>query len=361
MTDAGMGRTADARQARLLKRYWAAAGSSALVLLLMFVLYWEGHLPGYGFAVTAGGMLFWMLFFYVLFRTRLNLKAGDPSLTFAQVLSAIFMLTVAMYYATSGARPVILPIVLMAFVFGIFRLTLQRLICMALIAIAGYALMIALVHQLRPQELMLRLEILRLLVFSFVLLWFAIVGGYISRLRKTLSDSKAAIEELATRDPLTGAYNRRHLSGALLQEKLRSDRSGEPFCIAILDLDLFKKINDTYGHQAGDEVLKACAQCGKQAIRPIDCFGRYGGEEFEVLLTQTDLQGAGIVAERMRISISNLRFPEISETLRVTVSIGLAQYRPKEDIRDTEKRADDALYQAKAGGRDRIEIETNNA
>jgi len=361
MADAGIAADIDARQARLLKRYWVAAGSSLLVLLLMFVLHWEGYLEATGFKTTAGGILFWAIFYLALFRSRLNLRVADPSLTVPQVLSAILTLIIAMFYTASSARPVILLLILMAFVFGVFRLPLQKLVCLALVTIAGCALMIVLLQHLRPQDVDLRLEILRLTVFGIVLLWFAVMGGYISHLRKTLSDSRAAVEELATHDPLTGAYNRRHLTNMLQQEKLRSDRSGETFCIAFLDLDFFKKINDTHGHQAGDEVLKAFAACGNEAIRPIDCLGRYGGEEFEVLLTQTDLEGARIVAERMRNAVGKLEFPQISADLRVTVSIGLAQYRPKENIEETEKRADAALYRAKAAGRNRVEAESAGA
>ncbi len=141
---------------------------------------------------------------------------------------------------------------------------------------------------------------------------------------------------------------------------MRCDRSGAPFCIAILDLDFFKKINDKYGHQTGDAVLKAFADCGTETVRPLDCFGRYGGEEFEVMLTQTDLDGAKIVAERLRKAISSLNFSAISPDLRLTVSIGLARYRPGEDITAVEKRADAALYRAKAGGRNRVEVELDD-
>ncbi len=348
----------EVRQSRFLKNYCAAALSSCVVLLLIFFFYWQGYLTETGFKIVSMGILLLAVFYYVLFRSGLNLKAHDPSLTVPQVLSAILMLTIAMFYTTNDARSVLLPFALMAFVFGVFRLTINKLVCVALITVTGYAVMIGLLLNFRPQEVDLRLEILRLTVFGVVLLWFSITGSHIGRLRKKLTDSKAAIEKLALHDSLTGAYNRRHLSNMLRQEKLRCDRSGETFSIALLDLDLFKRINDEFGHQAGDEVLKACVECGNRAIRPIDCFGRFGGEEFELLFTQTDLQGAMVVAERIRVAMSELRFPQISPQLKVTVSIGLAQYRSKEDIEETEKRADAALYRAKAAGRNKIEVES---
>jgi diguanylate cyclase (GGDEF)-like protein len=361
MADAGVAANTDAMRARFLKNYWAAAASTCIVLLLIFFFYWAGYLEETGFEIVSGGILFFSALYYALFRSGLNFRAGDPSLTVAQVLSAVFTLTVAMFYTGSEARSVLLPFMLMAFVFGIFRLPIHKLIWTAFAIIACYAVMIAALLHYRPQDVDLRLEILRLTVFGVVLLWFSVTGSYINRLRKNLSASKAAIEELATHDPLTGTYNRRYLSGMLQQEKLRSDRSGGAFCIAILDLDFFKKINDTFGHQAGDEVLKACAACGSQAIRPVDCLGRYGGEEFEVLLVQTDLEGARVVAERIRHALTGLRFPHINSDLVVTASIGLAQYRPREDIEAVKKRADAALYRAKAAGRNRVEVESGSA
>lgn len=355
--DAGTALNRDARQERLFRRYWTAAASSFLVLLVMFALHWNGYLEQTGYYIASGGILFCVVLFYLLFRSGLNRKARDPSLTVPQLLCSMLLLIVAMYYTSSSARPIILPIVLMAFVFGVFRLSTQKLVFVALTTIMCYVAMIWLLLKFRPQDVDYSLELLRVMVFGPILLWFAVMGGYISRLRKTLQDSKAAIEEMATRDVLTGAHNRRHLENMLEQEKNRSDRSGESFCIGFLDLDLFKSVNDTYGHGAGDEVLKTFADCGRQAIRPSDCFGRYGGEEFQMLLIQTDLEGARIVAERVRTAVSELRFPQIAPDFRVTVSIGLAQYHPEESIDDTEKRADAALYRAKSAGRNRTESE----
>lgn len=356
----GVASDANAMRARFLRSYWAAAASSCVVLLSIFLFYRTGYLAETGFRIVSGGILFLCVFYYALFRSGLNFRAADPSLTVAQVLSATLVLMIAMFHTVAGARSALLPFVLMTFVFGVFRLPIHKLIWTALTIIAGYAVMIAALLHYRPQDVDLRLEIPHLAVFGIVLLWFSVTGNYVNRLRKKLIASKVAIEELATRDPLTGVHNRRHLSSMLRQEKLRSDRSGESFCIAILDLDFFKKINDTFGHQAGDDVLKACAECGSRTIRPIDCFGRYGGEEFEVLLVQTGLDGARIVAERMRHAIAGLRFPHISSDLVVTVSIGLAQYRPREDIEAVRKRADAALYRAKAGGRNRVEGEAED-
>ena len=348
------------RRAGIHKGFWVAAGSSLLVLLLLFTLFRLGYLHEIGFYISAIGILLSIATFYALFRSGKNLEARDPTLTIPQVACAMSVLTIAMYYTSSSARGVILPLELMAFVFGVFRLDTRKLLSLALFAMACYALMIALLLNFRANSVDFQLETLRVVIFGTILVWFAVMGGYVSKLRKTLRDSRDAMEEMATHDALTGSYNRRHLLAALEQEKLRSDRSGDEFCIGLIDLDFFKSINDRFGHRVGDEVLKACAECWVRIVRPLDCLGRYGGEEFEVLMTQTDLKGAQIVAQRLLAAVSDLRFPHIDPDLKVTASMGLAQYHRTESIDETERRADEALYRAKAAGRNRLEIETAN-
>ena len=345
------------RRDRLLVRFWIAAGSSFLVLLLLGGLYWSGYMDPRGFVITSSSILCLVAIFYALFSSGVNFRASDPSLTVPQVLIAIAVLYVAMYYTKTDARPIIFPLVLMAFVFGVLRLPLRVLVRLAAVIVVFHAVTIGFLSRFRPHDLDLRMEILRLFFFGIVLVWFAFMGGYISRLRKRLQENRAELEKLAVHDALTGAYNRHHMSQSLLQEKDRSDRSGVPFCIGLLDIDFFKAVNDKYGHHVGDEVLKACTECGRRALRPSDSFSRHGGEEFEMLLIQTDLGTSRVVAERVRAAISCIDFSHIDPELKVTVSIGLAQYRPREEILETERRADKALYQAKAAGRNQVVME----
>ena len=135
------------------------------------------------------------------------------------------------------------------------------------------------------------------------------------------------------------------------EETLRCVRSGSVFCICMIDIDFFKKVNDTYGHLVGDEILRAVASTASSALRQTDCFGRFGGEEFLMLLTDTPLEGAMTTAERVRHSIESLCFPEIDQRLRVTVSIGVAEHIRKTEPNATIKLADEALYRAKENGR----------
>ena len=127
------------------------------------------------------------------------------------------------------------------------------------------------------------------------------------------------------------------------------------FYVAILDLDSFKNINDTFGHSAGDDVLKEFARIVKNQVRVSDYFGRFGGEEFLLLLTQTTLATAPVFAERIRAIVESCDWPSIPHQLKVTVSTGIAEYRLQENIENTLRRADAALYRAKQAGRNRVE------
>jgi diguanylate cyclase (GGDEF)-like protein len=165
-----------------------------------------------------------------------------------------------------------------------------------------------------------------------------------------LEQALQIINELAIRDELTGSHNRRHLIDLMEIEKERTARMGHLFCLCLLDIDFFKRINDRYGHSTGDAVLCEFVQTVQRHIRETDSFGRYGGEEFLLMLPETSLDEAFILAERVRTSVENICYGATPD-LVTTVSIGVAQFRPGESIAQTVARADEALYQAKSGGR----------
>lgn len=163
----------------------------------------------------------------------------------------------------------------------------------------------------------------------------------------------ARVQKLSVTDPLTGLYNRRGFFKAGQHEMKRAERYGHPLSTIIFDLDHFKKVNDTYGHTVGDRVLEAVASRCKGALREVDIFGRYGGEEFAVLLPETTLDDAYGVAERLRHSAAEpIEAGEV--TLTVTISLGVAASgKDTAELHDLLRRADRALYEAKASGRNR--------
>jgi len=161
----------------------------------------------------------------------------------------------------------------------------------------------------------------------------------------------------AHRDPLTGLANRRSIVAYLQQEVAHSREFNNPLSLMLLDLDKFKRVNDSYGHAAGDEVLKRFAGLLVEQSRAEDLVGRYGGEEFLMVLSGTPCHGAQQIAERLRTSChgERVRVPT-GDQLSFTTSIGVAEMRPDETIEQMLKRVDDALYAAKGGGRDRVVI-----
>jgi two-component system, cell cycle response regulator len=179
----------------------------------------------------------------------------------------------------------------------------------------------------------------------------------IKRLQDELELKNRELERLSISDGLTGLYNHRHIHDLLAEEYERVERTNDCMSVAMFDLDRFKAVNDTYGHQAGDKVLVALADILRETARDIDRLGRYGGEEFIALLPETCIEDAAVFVERVRREVSRHHFDiGRDEPLHMTMSAGVATY-PHDLVDSVEtlvKLADQALYAAKAGGRDRI-------
>ncbi len=158
-------------------------------------------------------------------------------------------------------------------------------------------------------------------------------------------------------DPLTQVYNRTALDSTFQREWKLAQRQRAPLSILLLDIDHFKKINDTFGHTAGDSALAKIAHALRQTVRASDMIFRYGGEEFLILLSNTSGEGAQLLAERIRTRIRDMDCSDIAPNLRITTSIGVATLSHPEDTPlQLLKRADDALYQAKRQGRDSVAV-----
>ncbi len=165
------------------------------------------------------------------------------------------------------------------------------------------------------------------------------------------------LERIAVTDRLTGLYNRTKLDEAFANELARAERHGESVAVILADIDHFKSVNDTYGHQVGDSVLSEFAAVLRPLTRVTDTTGRWGGEEFLVICAHVDLDGARILAERIRAAVAGHSFPVVGQK---TCSLGVASYRPGDTADTMVKRADDALYEAKQNGRNRVALERVN-
>ncbi len=177
--------------------------------------------------------------------------------------------------------------------------------------------------------------------------WFYATGRDVSEQLR----NKEQLEILATRDNLTGLYNRHHFDMVINDLMEHADRYHESISCFMFDLDHFKIVNDTYGHQAGDQVLKSMAGIVDTVMRRSDLAFRFGGEEFLILMPRTSIGGAAVAAEKLRSAIEHMELPQVG---RQTISIGVSERMKAESLRHWLRRTDDALYQAKQGGRNRV-------
>lgn len=183
---------------------------------------------------------------------------------------------------------------------------------------------------------------------------FMQVSARVSGLRASLKEKNRTLEQLASHDSLTSLWNRRRFMEFLEEEQQRCWRTGDRFAVAIIDIDHFKAVNDVFGHLAGDHVLKETAKLLERAHRTTDTVGRYGGEEFTVLLVNPHEATVSAVLERMRTAVEQRNWDDVAAGLRVTISVGAAMWRPGESISQVLNRADAALYEAKNSGRNRV-------
>ena len=301
--------------------------------------------------------------FYTLVRSRASERlSSDPFLTLPQIVFPI--VSIAWSYAITGpARGAVIAIMVVTIMFGMFALkpqTAPRLALFAFTALAGVMAWRALTA---PERYPPAVEAVHALFAAIVMGATAAVVIRIGRLRtrlaeqkRELADALAVNQELATRDPLTGLLNRRAMVELLAREHARAERGHGTVSIALLDIDWFKKINDSWGHGAGDEVLRRFASLAQARLRTADALARWGGEEFLLMLPDTSLNISTTVLERLRGAIAAGGFDAIAPGLTVTFSAGLVELARGESQEAAIDRADRALYLAKQGGRNRVEV-----
>jgi diguanylate cyclase (GGDEF)-like protein len=175
------------------------------------------------------------------------------------------------------------------------------------------------------------------------------------RYQLMLRDLNQALKEASATDELTGIGNRRMLTERLKSEVARAERTERPFTVAIADIDHFKTINDAHGHEAGDKVLIEIANVIKSAIREYDCCGRWGGEEFLIIMPEIAVTEGAVIIERLRHAIGAVDVHLDERSVELTASFGVTQYHPGDSISNIIHRADSALYAAKRAGRNRYE------
>lgn len=308
--------------------------------------------------VGAGGMAF----FYVLLRTAPWHGIAHWQLSIVQALYAIGC-NVALYAITGPVRGASLMVLLVVIVFCTFSLSPRQtlgLFATTLLALGGT---IVLLNRHDPSRYPAMIEAIHFALAAISLTAVTALTAVMSSLRKRLSLQKqelqqalATIRTLATVDELTALANRRHMNELLRAEEKRQHSHPGAVCLALLDIDMFKAVNDRYGHACGDAVLRQFADIARAELRASDVLARWGGEEFLLLLPDTQLREAQRVLQRVAERFRCARIPGVEDCLHITFSAGLVERRAGEPFSETICRADKAMYAAKSSGRDRIVV-----
>jgi diguanylate cyclase (GGDEF)-like protein len=337
------------------------AASYSLFALVLLVYCYAGTIPVVIPAVYFLSGTAVIGIFVVLSEAHLNDRYEDHYLTLFQIGSHV-ALQLGFLLAAPKIGYAFLSVLFLIFGFGALRMTSRQATVAWTLTTMGLVPIFLLTNA--PIGMPVATPVERLaavLCFVLTIGQCAFVGLYGSSLRKMLynrsSELKKAytrIEELAELDELTGSFNRRCIMRMLDDAIARARRVKTPCSIALIDLDWFKRINDAFGHPTGDEVLRTFAITIFANIRNIDRFGRYGGEEFLLVLPDTPDDEAVRMLDRLRAIIAELDWSAFSPGMRVTISAGIANLKPDETPETFLARADSALYAAKARGRNRI-------
>ena len=323
----------------LLLGLFALAGTIELSVLTLYGLGAVGHM-----ALFSG--LHWSGF---------SERFANPHMTVWQMVYAVAVQLMAMAIAPQLTQ-LFLGILFVVFAFATLRIALRETLIVWLFACLAIAIVLTLSDQenlgiMMPSKWE---QIVVAVSFATILLRSIGLGYYATTLRMRIYEKSHSLERAATYDTLTGTLNRSVILPAIKEQISLRQRKQIPTCVAMLDIDRFKRINDTFGHPAGDAVLKKLAKDIHGSIRETDKLGRYGGEEFVVLLPATGIEDGAVVMERIRSAIASSSWHEIAEELSVTASCGIAEIRPSDTVEDAVGRADRALYNAKHRGRNRV-------
>jgi diguanylate cyclase (GGDEF)-like protein len=351
--------TNDSKQRLRIQRFMVAAVNFVICTTVLAYAVGTGAVRADEGLSLGTYMMTTVLMFYVLLRSGFNKQFDDPSLTLPQIIVALTSVVwaYAILEESRGAALILLALVLM---FGMFNLSARHTRLAALFALTAQGLTMLAMTTMAPERYPVRQELVHFLFACTSLPTISLLSGQLSDLRarlkarkEELSSALERIQTLATRDELTGLFNRRHMMETLTLQKKFSDSGGRIFCIAILDIDHFKQVNDTHGHGVGDEVLRQFAQSIQGVLRDSDVIARWGGEEFLLMLTDCRLDQADGGLTRVREIVNQVQVSSSVPEMRITFSSGLTEQRYEETLDQTIERADQALYRAKRAGRNR--------
>ncbi|UCB54015.1 MAG: GGDEF domain-containing protein [Thiotrichales bacterium] len=357
--------TADPQTSLRMSRHLAALVAIMLLTLASIYFSYRGMLKTGDIGLLDINLMFWAGLLLITFAIRSGISRNfpDPSMTMTQMIWCSLYILVLIYLLNEWRSIALMPFFAILS-FGYFRLDFREFLAVTVFIVIGYLVVIFYIELNDADRIELDRELIQLLGFALTCMVMVYTGSAVSKLRvgfkernEQLADALKLNTRLATTDDLTGLYTRRYLMNMLSNQKALSEREDTDFVILFADLDHFKHINDSFGHYIGDTVLKNFADIIRTSIREIDYGSRFGGEEFVVLLVNTDIEQSKAVAERIRSGIENYNFNDIAPGLHVTVSIGMANYKQYKSIQETLMTADNRMYKAKDQGRNKIVFE----
>lgn len=317
-----------------------------------------GLLPPFLALILAGTSLAVFTLVYALVRSGWSARLSDPVLTFPHAMACI-VLSMAAYVALGSDRGNVIILIAQTIVAAMFRLRPLQVLALGCASVLLLAASVTGLHHHDPVGFPAPVGWLHLSVGGSTILLLSLVAKWVSDIRvrldrqaRELKDALTTVQQLATTDMLTGLMNRRMMAEVLEREIRQSQRHDTPMCVALIDIDHFKQVNDRHGHAAGDEVLKALAALGRKDLRQVDLLARWGGEEFLLLLPRVPLTDALVALDRLRLQAQQLAVPG-NPAVRISVSAGVAQLHEDETLDALLDRADAALYEAKRTGRNR--------
>jgi diguanylate cyclase (GGDEF)-like protein len=344
---------------RSVRQQWLQAGSLiGLYSLAMVGFYLLGVVDLPDLAALAALIALGCGTFWAVFRSGLHKKVRHRHIRLAIVSTALCSM-LGLFYLAPVTQILLAPFAFVAVAYGIFTVPRSTLLAVSAGVLALYAGVVGVHYLEQRSQALLRLEVLHWLALAASLPAFVVLTGKVQRLYRSLYHASRKIKNIqedAQRDPLLACFNRRYILAALEEQKQLADESGIPLCMAVLDLDHFKRINDELGHLGGDEVLRTFARIAQQGVRGGDVFGRYGGEEFLLIFPGTSLLPALNTCERIRAQVESYAWSSLLKG-RVTVSVGVTQYVLGESVLEFFSRADTAMYLAKEGGRNQVVVE----
>jgi diguanylate cyclase (GGDEF)-like protein len=296
---------------------------------------------------------------YLVVRNGWVLTGRDPGLARTQLLFGVAMMFAA-YAALGPGASGLLVVMASHVVYSMFIMKPRQVWTLVGFTLSGLGVTMLACHWFWPERYDFAVQangfLYALLVMPLIALLAHRITSMTQRLKAQhleLQDALGRLHELATRDELTRTHNRRHITELLEIEQAQHRRMNLPLCVALIDIDLFKSVNDRHGHAVGDEVLRGFSQFARQQFRESDLLGRWGGEEFLVVLPNTSRASALLAMNRLQQRLAAVSSDIMPMGLRITFSAGVTELSADEDIDHAIERADQAMYRAKTSGRAR--------